>query len=88
MIAQVQVVVDELGAASLDDLERGGLISRRTQERLDEVDSRAAEAGCSDEEIDFLLAERADRIRGDGVVAEAVREALGQYEGLPFSTEG
>jgi hypothetical protein len=41
-------------------------------------------AGCSDDEIDGLLAERADRIRGDGVVAEAVREALGQNEDLPF----
>jgi hypothetical protein len=34
--------------------------------------------------MDQLLAERADRIQGDGVIAEAVREGLSQDGDLPF----
>jgi hypothetical protein len=88
VIGQVQVVVDELSDATLDDLERDDLISAQAQQRLDGLEAQVDEAGCYEDEMDGLLAERADRIQGDGVVAEAVRKALGQNGELPFSTQG
>jgi hypothetical protein len=83
LIAQLQVIVDELSDATLDDLGRDDLLPAGTQQQLDDLEERVEDAGC-DDEMDRLLAERADRIQGDGVIAEAVREGLSQGGDLPF----
>jgi hypothetical protein len=83
LIAQLQVIVDELSDATLDDLGRDDLLPAGTQQQLDGLEERVEDAGC-DDEMDRLLAERADRIQGDGVIAEAVREGLSQGGDLPF----
>lgn len=51
---------------------------------LHELEERVEDAGCEDNGMDRLLAERANRIQADGVVAEAVRQGLSQNEDLPF----
>jgi hypothetical protein len=83
LIAQLQVIVDELSDAGLEDLGRDDLLPAGTQQQLDELEGRVEDAGC-DDEMDGLLAERANRIQGDGVIAEAVREGLSQNGDLPF----
>jgi len=83
LIVQVQVIVDELSDAGLDDLGRDDLLPEGTQQQLDDLEGRVEDAGC-DDEMDRLLAERADRIQGDGVIAEAVREGLSENGDLPF----
>jgi hypothetical protein len=84
LIVQLQVVVDELSDATFDDLMRDDILSATSQQELDELEGRAEDAGCEQDEIDGLLAERADRIQGDGVIAEGIREALSEGEELPF----
>jgi hypothetical protein len=83
LIAQLQVIVDELSDAGLEDLGRDDLLPAGTQQQLDELEGRVEDAGC-DDEMDRLLAERANLIQGDGVIAEAVREGLSQNGDLPF----
>ena len=83
LIAQVQVIVEELSDARLEDLGREDLLPAGTQQQLDELDERVQDAGC-DDEMDRLLAERADQIQGGGVIAEAVREGLSEGGDLPF----
>jgi hypothetical protein len=83
LVAQVQVIVDELSNATLGDLADDDVVPAATQQQLDELEGRIRDADC-DDAIDGLLAERADQIEGDGVIAEAVREALSQNEDLPF----
>lgn len=84
LIVQVQVVVDALSEASLEDLVQDDLLSQDTQLALDDIEERAQQAGCEDDEMDRLLAERADRIEGDGLLAEEVREGLSEGGDLPF----
>jgi hypothetical protein len=79
----LQVIVDELSDADLEDLGRDDLLPAGTQQQLDDLEERVEDAGC-DDEMDRLLAERANRIQGDGVIAEAVREGLSQNGDLPF----
>ena len=83
LIAQLQVIVDELSDARLEDLGRDDLLPAGTQQQLDELEGRVQDAGC-DDEIDRLLRERANRIQGEGVIAEAVREGLSENGDLPF----
>jgi hypothetical protein len=83
LIAQLQVIVDELSDARLEDLGRDDLLPAGTQQQLDELEGRVEDANCEDE-IDRLLRERADRIQGEGVIAEAVREGLSENGDLPF----
>ena len=83
VVAQVQVIVDELSDARLEDLGRDDLLPAGTQQQLDELEERVQDAGC-DDEMDRLLAERANQIQGDGVIAEAVREGLNESGDLPF----
>jgi hypothetical protein len=84
LIVEVQSVVDQLSDATLDDLLEDDVVSAATQQRLDDLESRVEAAGCSEDEMDALLADRADRIRGEGVLAEEIRDALAQNEDLPF----
>jgi hypothetical protein len=83
VIAQVQVIVDELSDARLEDLQNDDLLPEGTEQELDELEGRVRDADC-DDEMDRLLADRADRIQGDGVIADAVREGLEQDGDLPF----
>jgi TolA-binding protein len=83
LIAQLQVIVDELSDARLEDLGRDDLLPAGTQQQLDELEGRVEDANC-DDEIDGLLRERANRIQGEGVIAEAVREGLSENGDLPF----
>jgi TolA-binding protein len=83
LIAQLQVIVDELSEARLEDLGRDDLLPAGTQQQLDELEGRVEDANC-DDEIDRLLRERANRIQGEGVIAEAVREGLSENGDLPF----
>jgi hypothetical protein len=83
LIAQLQVIVDELSDARLEDLGRDDLLPPGTQQQLDELEGRVEDAGC-DDDMDRLLAERANGIQGDGVIAEAVREGLSEGGDLPF----
>jgi hypothetical protein len=83
LVAQMQVIVDELSDARLEDLGRDDLLPAGTQQQLDDLEGRVQDAGC-DDEMDRLLAERADRIQGGGVIAEAVREGLSEGGDLPF----
>jgi hypothetical protein len=83
VIAQVQVIVDELSDARLEDLGRDDLLPAGTEQQLDDLDQRVQDAGC-DDDMDGLLAERANDIEGDGVIAEAVREGLSENGDLPF----
>lgn len=84
VIAQVQVIVDELSDATLEDLGRDDLLAPETQQELDELGQRVEDSGCDEEEMDRLLADRADRIQGEGVIADAVRDGLEQSGDLPF----
>lgn len=84
LVAQLQVIVDELSDATLEDLGRDDLLPAGTQQQLDELEGRVEDAGCDDAQMDRLLAERANSIQGTGVIAEAVREGLSQNEDLPF----
>ena len=83
VIAQVQVIVDELSDARLEDLGRDDLLPAGTQQQLDDLEGRVRDAGC-DDEMDRLLSERADQIEGGGVIADAVREGLSEGGDLPF----
>lgn len=83
VIAQVQVIVDELSDAQLGDLGRDDLLPAGTQQQLDDLEGRVRDAGC-DDEMDRLLSERADQIEGGGVIADAVREGLSKSGDLPF----
>jgi hypothetical protein len=84
VIVQIQAVVDELGDVTLDDMLQDNVLSATTQQRLDELDGRVQAAGCSEDDMDSLLADRADRIQGDGVLAEEIREGLAENGDLPF----
>lgn len=84
VIAQVQVIVDELSDATLEDLGRDDLLPPETEQQLDELGERVEDSGCDEDEMDRLLADRADRIQGEGVIADAVREGLDQSGELPF----
>jgi hypothetical protein len=83
VIAQMQVIVNELSDARLEDLGRDDLLPAGTQQQLDELEARVQDAGC-DDEMDRLLAERANQIQGGGVIADAVREGLSEGGDLPF----
>jgi len=83
VITQVQVIVDELSDARLEDLGDDDLLPEGTEQELDDLEGRVQDADC-DDEMDRLLADRADRIQGDGVIADAVREALEEGGDLPF----
>lgn len=83
LIAQLQVIVDEVSDARLEDLQRDDLLPAGTQQQLDELEGRVEDAGC-DDEMDRLLGERANSIQGAGVIAESVREGLSQNGDLPF----
>ena len=84
VIAQVQVIVDELSDATLEDLGRDDLLPPETEQELDQLGQRVEDSGCDEEEMERLLADRADRIQGEGVIADAVREGLDQSGELPF----
>jgi hypothetical protein len=83
LVAQLQVIVNELSDATMEDLAGGDVVPEGTQQELDDLEQRVSDAGC-DDEIEDLLAARADRIEGAGVIADAVREALNQNQDLPF----
>lgn len=83
LVAQLQVIVNELSDATMEDLAGGDVVPEGTQQELDDLEQRVSDAGC-DDEIEDLLAARADRIEGAGVIADAVREALSQNQDLPF----
>ena len=83
MIAELQGIVDQLGDVTLEELAAGDVIEQDRQQRLEELEARVSETGC-DDQIDQLLAERAEQIRGEGAIADAVRESLNLGEELPF----
>ena len=71
-------VESELGDVSLDELLSGGELPSLEGfvEDSERIDARAAELGCSADDLQALIADRADQLRAETPVGEFILDAI------------
>ncbi len=89
-LEMLQDVLDELGELSFEDVAALGdeppEALNDLEARGQELEDRADELGCTDEELSAGLTARVDELEADGPFAELILEGI-QTEGFDFGEE-
>lgn len=77
-IVLVQDVLDEVGGMSMEDMQSAEEpeFVQELEAEGEELEQRAEELDCSDQQMADLVAERAEDLEAEGPVAELLRDAV------------
>lgn len=86
-IAAIQAVIDAVDDMSLEDMASSQEPPEfaEFERKGEELQQRAAELGCSDEEMSRLIEARIDRLEADGPVGKIVLDGIKSEAGEIFS---